>query len=93
MSDIKVKEHVLKIYPDAKIVNDSHNYGKNNGALYSYILVSGLPKTDGVIHMDMLHVIQDKKVIPRSGFCRCEEDCWNSAWNSILEITENAFND
>jgi len=93
---MNIKEKVLNVYPDAVLLQDSHNYGSQPGGQFQYIIVHNIPKEfichiqNGIIIMDLESIIKNNFHV-LSKWSSVSEEAWNSAWIQIEEKTQNIF--
>ena len=92
MNTDEVKKKIISIYPNAIMVDDTHNYGSLQS--WRYILLSNPPKgkendvQDGRLSIDYknfwtrlepIHLLSD--------WHSTEDECWLEAWTKIEKKT------
>ncbi len=86
MSSLKTK--VLSAYPDAIMVEDTHNYGDYGAALPFVLIrtpVGNVEKIEnGKMLIDWYKMYPRTIIKPLSTFCKTEEECYKDAWNRIM---------
>ena len=83
------KEQVQKMYPDAVVLRDLHNYGGAEGGRRPFLLLNHIPPTllshmkNNIIEVD-LHEIQNKNELVAIGtWSTSLDEVWESGWITI----------
>jgi hypothetical protein len=85
------KEQILKLYPDAVLCKDTHNYGKQRGGEQIYIVLHQLPcelkdvVKNGIVTWDFQQRRDNIKMKPLGIWAITEQAAWETAWRRIQE--------
>ena len=94
------KKDVLRVYPDAHIIVDTHYYGEQSDATkIPYLLARDIPenltknKKTGYIFLDCMKTSDILSMKALSGWCSSERECWSVAWSRIKNMIADKLNE